>query len=292
MVRPGLTGLCLGLVGLGSAQTPDVRLQFDLRPTYRSEGTGGAPYLRLYDPLGRYSTLGVSLLTEPGFRVSIVQRLSRIGGENDGSGLDEAFIEDEGLWRVGKQYLPFGATRLIRESVLAARGDTDLFIEGLPIAAALVDGGDGQPRGAVVRIGSRIGFSVAYGRRFGAAATSLTAVRRPEESPGRGRGYRLMFGADVARRIAKLRLFAEVVAMRDGETPLDPDRVVYEIGGDIGIARRATVGFSFARDSAAGVSFFRLSAEIPVERRAVVEPFIRFDGGGVRDLAVTLRLRF
>lgn len=286
----------LGIIGLGLAamaagQNPDVRFRFDLAPTYRTDSRGLGS-LRLYDPLGRYSTFGISLLTEIGFRVVVAQRLARIGNEADRSGIDVGYVEDEGLWRVGKQYVPFGSGRMIRESLIAARGDTDLFIEGFPIAAALADGGAGQARGFSARVGSRIGFSVAIGEHWGSAATSFTPIRRPEESGGRGSGYRLLLGVDAARKIGSFEAFGDLVIARQGQTPNDPDRFAFELGGSFRLPNRSLVVASYARDSATSRDFFRLSGAFPVERRATLEPFLRVSEGRLFDLALTLRIRF
>src|SRR5207253_1549758 len=120
----------------------------------------------------------------------ISQKFAKIPNDPDRDLLDQYYLEDEGIWRIGKQYLPFGSGRFLHESVLAVRGDTQLVLEGLPIVAAAVDNGKGRQRGFVGRIGSRLGLSFALGSHFGINATSFTLVRRPEDSPGVGHGYK------------------------------------------------------------------------------------------------------
>src|SRR5688572_31745900 len=106
----------------------------DVNPHFRINADGDSNF-RWYDPLGKHSTVGLSMILEPGFRVVVTEKLQRMPTDNDQ--LDEYYIEDEGNWRVGKQYLPFGRQTLLHESVQGGRVDTNLIIEGLPISFAV-----------------------------------------------------------------------------------------------------------------------------------------------------------
>ncbi len=149
---------------------------------------------------------------------SVAQRLQRIPNDGDEEQLDQYYVEDPGLWRLGKQYLPFGRGLLLRESGRAARGDTNLIFQNLPISAAICDNGRDRTRGVFGRVGSTVGVSFAVGNNIGIQGTSLNAVRRPEDNPGAGRGYKFALGVDGAKRFWIFTVQGEVLALRRGHT--------------------------------------------------------------------------
>ncbi|RYG32945.1 hypothetical protein EON81_19445, partial [bacterium] len=165
----------LFLVGIAHAQIPDVRVKVDLGLTTRITDQGRTTF-RFFDPLGRPSIVGLSLYLEPGFRFYLGQRIQTIpGGPNDT--VDELYLEDEGNWRIGRQYLPFGTGKLLAENANAIRADSNLIFEGLPLSFAAFDNGRGYAQGYVVRIGaSNLGLSAALGDRIGASGTSIGVV--------------------------------------------------------------------------------------------------------------------
>lgn len=290
-MRGGFAFVALALVGSALAQSPDVVIRLDLLPTYRSESDHGTSF-RFYDPMGRMSTAGLSLILEPGFRLTVSERLQKIEGDGDEDQIDEYFIEDEGVWRLGKQYLPFARNGLVRESVLAARADTNLVLEGLPIALAACDGGAGRPRGVIGRLGTRIGLSVAIGENFGVASSSFTAVRRPEDGPGRGNGYRQMLGIDAWRRVGSFILSAEWVALLNGGATRDEDRNVADVVVSYEINKTRWFKLAWSRDSTQSPSFFRVEGSIPIQHGAWLQPIVKVRGSHVTDVALTLRLKF
>ncbi len=283
--------LAFGCLPLVRAQTPDVRVKFDLTYDYRiGEETRTAG--RLYSTLGRHSILGLIFYLEPGFRGYVSQKLQRVSNRNDPSGLDEIYVEDEGIWRLGRQYLPFGTGNLLRESAGAARADTNLIFEGLPLALALVDGGPGWQRGIVARVGSRLGFSFAFGKRFGSSATALTYVRRPEDAPGRERGWGRAFGVDYSKRAGVVTVRAEALALVDGETADDRDTTILDLNASLNPNPDRSVSLGWTHRSDSRDSFVRLQGAFRVSREAFFEPLVRYRSGEFYDLSFALRVRF
>jgi hypothetical protein len=273
------------------AQIPDVRVKFDLRTVIRADEARD-PQIRFYDVQGTHSTVAFTFRLEPGFRAFVAQRLERFPHDADTSLVDEAYIEDEGIWRVGKQYLPFGSGRILRESVPAARADTNLIIEGLPVSVAACDGGTNYTRGVIGRLGSRIGASFAFGRHFGIAGTAFTQFRHPEDSVGRSRGYRQALGVDAERTYQTITVKGEAIALRDGETPRDPNLEIVDLAGSFRFARESygTVGYTAVTAGIADV--LRIGATVRLDARSSLEPMLRFSKGKVYDFSVAWRFRF
>jgi hypothetical protein len=272
------------------AQSPDVAVKLDLAPTYRSS-KGADTLFRWYDTLGHYSTAGLLLRLEPGYRAYVSERLQRVNNDADPEQLDEYYVEDPGIWRLGKQYLPFGRQGLLRESVRAARGDTRLLVESVPIAVALCDNGARQARGIVGRIGSVVGVSFAYGNDFGAQASSLTLVRRPEDSPGQGRGYRTALGLDFARHFKIYTIQAEAVFLRRGQTPLDPNTEVSDLAITLQPSRHEAITIGWSREWGQDQNFLRAQGRFLLTRSTWLEPIVRVRDGVFYDLGITLRVR-
>lgn len=273
------------------AQAPDVLIKADLRFGLSSE-RGGRSYLRWFDAMGRPSTVSLHFTLEPGFRAMVSQRLQTIPNSGDRELFEEYYVEDPGLWRLGKQILPFGRQGLLRDSARAVRGDTDLFLEGLPIAVAAADDGPGLTRGVVARLGGRIGLSVALGDHFGISGSSLTAIRRPEDSRGRGTGFGLAVGADFAKRFGRFEVYAEAVVLRRGATGQDQETEVsdltlmYRGAGDVQLAA------SWSRDWRSRESFARLEGSVRVYRNLFLEPIVRWQGSRIWITGIWARARF
>lgn len=286
-VSAGLLALC----GVCAAQTPDLVIRTDLRYTITTKNDGGSQ-ARWYDPMGRHSIVGLQLLLEPGYRALVTQRLQKIDNDPDKDMVDEAYVEDPGLWRVGKQYLPFGSKVLIRESAPAFRGDTRLVFDNLPIQFAACDGGTGLTRGVVGRIGARLGVSFAIGDHFGVAGTNLAPVRRPEEAPPKGGGYRLVVGADYKQRFGPATLEAEVIAMRRPNRTSDAREEVSDLRATVaGLDDRFRLTSAWARAWRAKRDVYRFEAEMLVQKDVWVTGFVRFDRGQVRDLSIGARVK-
>lgn len=272
------------------AQTPDVMVRLDVRPTLRTQ-LGGANALRWYDVMGHHSTVGVYLILEPGLRALVSERLQRIPNDGDSSQIDEYWIEDEGLWRVGKQYIPFGRGMIVRESVEGARADSNLLFEGFLVSGAVFDAGKNRQRGAVVRLQGPIGLSVAVGRNLGISGSTLAVVRDPEKAAGARGGYRSIVGMDFVKRSGIWRFQAEVAAFTGGERKADREREVSDllITAEPNPNRLYGVGWSRAWDEKNDT--FRIQAQIPLQKSVWAEPIVRYRGGVLRDFAFTLRVK-
>ena len=274
---------------IACAQVPDVQVKADLGPTFRNEVNGGSDG-HWYDPFGHHSTIALQFGLEPGFRGYVSQKIERIRNDGDNSQIDESYVEDQGVWRAGKQYLPFGLQRIFRESVVAIRSDTDLFLKVLPMSISACDGGHGRQRGIVGRVGRNIGVSFAVGQHFGIAGTSLTEVRLPTESPGIGEGYDRVFGADVSKDFGVFHCSGEYVLLRGGEHNA-PDREVLDLAATLQPAISRSVTFGYSVGTKPGITSMRLQGSFLIQPNLWLEPFIRTRNGRVFDSGVTLRVR-
>jgi len=292
MIRRGFAlPLGLALAAGASAQVPDVIVKIDLLLNYRTE-QGGRTFLRAYDSLGRYGTAGLSFTLEPGFQVLISQRLQKIRGNADDDQLDELYIEDRGYWKVGKQVMPFGKNSLLRESIYGARLETTLGTDALPASLAACDGGSGLQRGFIGRIGSRLGVSFAIGDHFGIDASSLTVIRRPEDSPGRHRGYKQIIGVDYSRKVGRLDLRIEHAWFRNGQTPLDESKEVTDVILALEPVPDKAIAVGWSKDSDETGSHFRIVGKWPVATTAWIEPILKMTDGEVKSFGVSVRSRF
>lgn len=275
-----------------AAQAPEVAVFADLRPTFSVEGQKTARF-QWYDLQGRYSLVGFRIILETGHRVSVAQRLQRVENSGDPETLDEYYVEDRGIWRLGKQYLPFGNRSLVREAALGIRLDTRLLIEDLPLSIAVCDAGPGRSRGVVGRLGRNFGVSFAYGDHFVIQSSSLTPFQRPREAVGRGGGYRLALGADVSLPLGPGQLSAEWVSLRDGESPLDREQDLSDLQVRVGFPFPNTfVTFAWGRNWTSGQNSFRAWAELPFGDQIEWVPYVRMDGVRVQDVGLSARVRF
>lgn len=281
----------LALAAGANAQIPDVRFKVDLRIVYRVEQDGPSS-LRLYDSLGRVSVFALTFDLEPGLKAVTSQRLERLPGTGDRDSFDEFYVEDAGIWRAGKQYLPFGSGDLLRETVLAVRGDTPLLLRNVPLTFAAFDGGPGRTRGVMVRAGNLLNFSVATGQFLAIQSTSLLPVRLPSEAPGRGRGYERAYGVSLDQPIGKGFARAEYVALRQGETVKDADRDVLDVTFRERQNAREYWLVGWTRDTAPARVWVRAEGAFALSREATFEPMIRVRQGRLFDLSLGVRFRY
>lgn len=275
----------------GFAQIPDTKIKVDLIIHYRTPN-GGRPTLRTYDSLGNHSKVILDMNLEPGYNLHVGQRLQKIPGSSDIDFFEEAYIEDPGLWRIGKQYIPFGAKNLIRESAFGVAGQTDLLLNGIPIVASAFDNGSGRTRGVSGRIGGRIGLSIGLGSYLASQATSLSALHAPEVSPGPFRGYGLILGIDAKRKIGRIGLGFEAVSLHKGETALDIDRQITEFSVNYNTKSIGGYRLSWARDWKAGENYTIGQATWQIYQGTWLEPYVRFREAKVFDAGVSLRIKF
>ncbi len=273
------------------AQNPDVRIRSDIRLHYRSERLGDSS-LRWYDPLGRHSLVSIEFGLEPGFRGFVSERLQKIPDNSDNEQLDEYYVEDPGLWRVGKQYMPFGKQRILNEAARGARGDTNLILESIPVAIAVCDNGSGRTRGIFARAGGRFGVSGAYGNHIGAQSTSLVGIRRPEDAKGFGRGYKAAVGVDYARKYGNLSMEGEVVALRAGMSSADIDKEVSELALGYTASKTVWLGLAWSRDWRESVGLLRAEGRIEPYRNLFIEPMVRMKNSRLFDVGISVRAKF
>jgi hypothetical protein len=289
-VRATFSCCLLGIACVGFAQTADVRIKLDATFSYRTE-SDGPTNLRLYGTDGRPSVLGLSFTLPDGFHGYVAEKLERITGDPDTSLLDQYYLEDPGLWRVGKQLIPFGLSRVVHETVLAARADTNLIFQGLPVSVLVCDAGKGQQEGVDTRIGSRVGVSLFLGEDFGISSASFTQIREPEASPGVGRGYQTAIAVDGSRRFGKFELKGEVINASQGETRLDPDMNVADGTVSYIPSRNVTLTAGYTWVSPAGQQFLRFGGSLPITRGIDFEPWIRFRDNALWDISLQIRIR-
>jgi len=283
--------LGVSLPGLGAAQIPDVLVKVDALLHYRTE-TKGKTTLRAYDSLGNYGTVGLSFTLEPGFQVLIAQRFQAIDDSADEDQLDQMFVEDRGFWKVGKQIMPFGANGIVRENSYGARFETNLGSDALPASLAAVDGGSGRQRGVMGRIGTRLGFSFAVGNRFGLDPATLAYFRRPEESPGKSRGFKEIYGVDYSRKLGQLHARLEHVVMKHPEQSVDDEAAYTDLYFSLEPEPRKSIGIGFSRDWENADTHIRVTGQIPASLGAWLEPILLIKNGEVRSFGVSLRVRF
>ncbi len=271
------------------AQAPDLRAKLDLALSfdYRDANTESA---RLYTPLGHPSTASLTAKLDQGYNIYVAERLGRLPKDASEDIIDEAYVEDPGIFRIGKQYLPFGTGRLLHDSVTAFRIESNLIAEDLPVVLAAASGGDGRTQGFVLRVGRSLGLSAAIGQHFGIAATSLGVVRHPEDAPGRGGGWKQALGGDASRQFGKLSLSAEVAALAGGP---EHDLTVLDTEASFASDGYHTIGLGYSHtQTGAGHDYFRVFGRVRAARNIDLEPLVRLRNGNLYDAAVTLRLRF
>jgi hypothetical protein len=278
------------LICAGRAQTPDVRLRIDLIGTFASLD-GGPGTFRLYDLLGHTSTFGLTTYFESGMRLYVTERLQRIPRDQSQDPFEEYYVEDQRIWRIGKQFLPFGNGHLLRENVLAARAETNLAFEGLNIAGAACDAGAGGERGLTARIGNRFGASVAIGEHFGIAPTSLDLVRRPEDTPGAAHGWGRVIGLDGTRRSGRFTLQGEIAWFNRGATASDPDATIADLSGTLRLDRHSSVTLGWTRSVLDRQDFYRLQTSFQLAPNRSIEPMLRMRNSSLYDFSLSLHLR-
>ncbi len=280
-----LTAVSLGSL-LAQGQAPDVRIKGDVSFSYVGSDGGS---LRAISPLNRYSTISLSTLSPLGFNILLSQRFSFVRDDADNEFFDEYYVEDPGSWRIGKQYLPFGGGQIMRETALAARVDSSLIFEGLPLSIALVDAGKGRQAGLIGRLGGRgYGFSVAIGDHWGINGTSLALFQTLGPGPGRENGYQQALGFDWNQRSGRLTTRYESVALRKPngvgeELDLNDLSFNYDLGG----RNSLLLGFSTGLGR-----WVRFGGSYNAKHGVSVEVLSRGTDGKLVESSLTLRIKF
>ncbi len=280
----------LFLIGAAVAQVPDVRFHLDLYGSYDAPANNSGTF-HFYDPLGDASTFQISLNIDSGLHAYLSERLEQFDHDPSHDPLEQYYVEDQGIWRLGKQYLPFGSGTLVRENVLAAMGETKLLVENSRLALAYCDGGVGNQRGVAGRLGGKLGFSAAIGDRFGISPTSFDVVRSPNASPGIGQGWKYMFGADGSRNAGKFTTSGEAVWLLGGETREDLSQLIWDLKETFHFDSNHWVLAGLSNTSDDHVTVARLTAHIPWTKAYAIEPLLRYRDGRYYDFALTVHLR-
>ena len=273
------------------AQAPDVKIKGDisLGMTSSNDFSLGA---KSYTPLGRYSVLSLQATLPIGLKVFLSERTESIKNDPDDDSFDEYYVEDPGLWRVGKQYLPFGGGGFFRQSVLAARVDSKLLLEGLPLSLAFVDGGRGHQYGFAGRVGGRgLGISFCLGRHWGINSASTSLFRSLQAPEGQGNGWKQAIGVDFNRRIGKVTYRSEVILLREAEgSSKDNELGDVQVGYDLGHRHSASIGVtkSFVEPD----FLYRIAGVYNAAKGVQLEGLYRLTNGQFRDFSVFLRFRF
>jgi hypothetical protein len=285
------TAISLIICDIAVAQAPDVKIKgdFSLGMTSSKDFSLGA---KSYTPLGRYSIFSLQTLLPIGLNVFLSERSNAITNDPDNDSFDEYYVEDPGLWRVGKQYIPFGGGGFFRQSVLAARVDSKLLLGGLPAALAFVDGGRGHQYGLAGRIGNRgLGFSFALGRHWGINSTSLALTQSLQTPEGTGKGWEQAYEVDVNRRNGKFTYRAEALFLREPEgTSKEKELGDFQAIYDFGHKHSATVGVS--KELGTSDLLYRFGGVYNAAKGIQLEGLYRLDNTNFRDFSVFLRIRF
>ena len=280
----------LPIVSFAQERAPDAAFRVDVNFN-NNIASGKGNRFRWYDPLGRHSTVGFGLNLESGYYVLVTERLQRISNDHDRDQLDEVYIEEPGLWRVGRQYLPFGSQIIIRESGMAIKVEASRVGQKFPLTMAVVDSGPKQSKGAVGRLGpANYGLSLAYGQHFARSSTSLAVVSNVEDLRP-GEGYRLIVGGDGTIRLKTLDIHLEHVLLRRGNTAADLAMDV----SDLKLTPRSSGGTKFSiawsREWVTKVDLYRVESEVPISKNLSMRSLVRFQRGSWKDLSIGIRVR-
>ncbi|MCX7800556.1 MAG: hypothetical protein N2109_09465 [Fimbriimonadales bacterium] len=284
-------GLALLVVcALCRAQSPQVSAQLDAALTYRS-ASGGGTTLRTYDALSRPSTVRLAAALETGWILVVRERFEKLPRDPDTEAMQEYYLEDPGLWRLGKQHLPFAGGFLCPMYAKAATGYFPLPVVGIPVQAALVDDGGGRPQGVVARIGRALGLSGSVGRHLAVGSQTLAIFRTPEDPLPRGRGYKAGLALDATRKSGLWRVGIEHVRLWNGETPKDRTVDATDVWARLEPSRYRSLLIGYSRDWNSGTEVLRLAGSFWVVRNVWFEPLVRYRDGRFQDLGLTLRVR-
>lgn len=283
--------VCGFLTSLSLAQTPDIIVAVDFRPTLLL-GDGANGQLRWFDAYGNPSTVGFKGRFADGNRFTVTQRLARQISNGDPDQVDEMYLENPGQWKIGKQVLPFGQHSLYRETALALRLKTNLVFENAPLDFAIVDAGRGRPRGAIGRIGSNTGLSFAFGDNFSVQDSAFTILRQDIAGLGQDRGYRAMYGLDTIYFAFPFSVEGEAIFLREGQTPGDIDQSITDIRAKYQLPNgRDNVSISWAHEWNTSIDSFRIDGEFVLLDQLLLMPHIRFGSNGLGQFGTTFRFR-
>ncbi len=249
-----------------AAQTPDVSVQTELRFVFFQDSNRTS--LRSFDPMGRFSTITLSLALENGLWIRASQRFSRFDRDATESILDATYIEAPMLWRLGYLDLRFGAKNLLRDYGFGGEIRSYLLIDQLPFTLAVVDTGDDRPKGVVTRLGDRIGVSLAKGNNFATGGSSLNAIQDPDEATGRGTGYKLAYGLDGTFTVGLVQWSLEFLALREGVNVSDLKKDLFDLSWKFkGIRDQSSFLVGITQELRKHETFFRFETQIQLAEK-------------------------
>ena len=166
------------------------------------------------------------------------------------------------------------------------------MIEGVPIVVAVCNAGSEKQKGYIVHIGGNFGVSAALGEHFGINSTALALVRRMNQTPGAGFGWRQMYGADYAIKTEKFAYAAEIVSLQDGQTLADASTTVSDVSVTFTPKRGQSLAIGWSRDTAQHADFYRIAGAVTIIRNVIFEPMLRVRDKSLFDLTLTTHLKF
>jgi len=232
------------------------------------------------------------LTLDNGLYVLVTQRLQRVPGGADPDTLDQAYVEEPGIWRAGRQVLPIGGGFLFREYALAARVDLPGDRVAIPITLAVCANGDRRQRGIIGRIGREIGLTVVAGRNFGINPSSLATLRDLEAAPGADGGWRWIIAGDISRQFGPLIVQGEFALLRQPEGSTKTAGEVSDLRASLNsFEGQVVTTLGWSRDWRTQHDAYRFETETLVSRSVTIRSFVRIDGGAWRDITMGVRIR-
>lgn len=290
IIKLGLVGCVWVACAVSMAQVPDVSVKLDAALTYRSAENAGST-LQTYNTLARPSYVSLILRMDQGFNAVFSERFERIKGDGDTEHLLEYYVEDPGNWRLGKQLLPFGGGSLVRMYARAAKGNTEMPFIYYPLQMVIFDDGPGKSRGAMTRIGGKLGLSVAFGRNLGIQSGVLGPLKSPEESLGKYRGYQQLYGLDFSKRLGIWKVQTEAVVLREGEKLEDRNSEATDLVFTYEPNSQQSLSFGWGRDWGEGFDMYRIEGRLKLARNLWFEPILRYRDGVFYDLGLSVRVK-
>ena len=154
------------------------------------------------------------------------------------------------------------------------------------------DNGEGLTRGVFVRIGDSVGVSYAAGSHIAIQGSSLTQIRRPENAPGRGRGYKRALGIDISEQWAGGVIEFEWVSLSEGVTSADLDMDLTDLKFRF-LTRKTNfpITLAWSREWEAQRDWYSVMGEISVSPKLAWQPFVRLQGFGWHDFGLSAKMR-
>lgn len=266
----------------GWGQMSNASAQLTLYFMNRQLGAKSADF-HAYDDQGHFSIFSLQASTEQGLHAYVSERLERPSHDPDRDSLEQYYLEDPGVWRIGKQYLPFGGGHILNDLALAVRSDQTIAIWGLPVTVIGADNGRGRTQGVAVSLGGNFGLAAAVGQNFGISSSSLLAVRLPDASPGVGNGYKRIYDAWYRESRRDSGFWLEAASLQMGDSLQTKDDFVVSAGVVFTPFKGKSFTLSAAHDSSQRADFYAVSSSFRVNKSMTLLPFIRFKNGQLFD---------